>query len=418
MDAQVIVVGAGPVGLMTALQLVRYGILVLVLEASDDLQNSPRAAVYRGPAVLELARSGILDEVRSEGIQTTDVSWRKVDGEVLAVMDSKDVFPHGHPNSAVTLGQYDLARLIQRHLKAYPCVLHFSHKVNAIEQDNDGVMVTAETPNGKASYRAEYLACCDGGRSACRKILDISFNGFMFDYPIIANNVYYDFRKQGYSSANFIVDPKHWALICALDKTGLWRVSYGEEAGLTEAELTDPKRVASKFDALFPGPKPLDYKVMATSMYRMHQRACENFKKGRCLLAGDAARINNPYGGLGLTGGILDAGALADALRGVIIDGEPDDLLQDFADTRREIFLKYNNVWSQDNVKLLFETDPATAKDHPFFKMINNQTHEEKIKAFTADHVIRDSMFNHYRNKEKANQRRVEEAKVLQGFIV
>lgn len=89
------------------------------------------------------------------------------------------------------------------------------------------------------------------------------------------------------------MDPKHWALIARLDDNGLYRVSYGEKEGLTTEQLEDPKRVAAKFEALFPGPRPLEYKLISTRSYMMHQRAADSFRKGRCLLAGDAAYVFN-----------------------------------------------------------------------------------------------------------------------------
>src|SRR5271169_2676380 len=71
----------------------------------------------------------------------------------------------------------------------------------------------------------------------------------------VATNVYYPFKENGFWSAQFIVDPEHWALLCHLDSTGLWRVSYGEKEGLTHEECWE--RLPAKFEALFPGSKPV-----------------------------------------------------------------------------------------------------------------------------------------------------------------
>jgi 2-polyprenyl-6-methoxyphenol hydroxylase-like FAD-dependent oxidoreductase len=113
----------------------------------------------------------------------------------------------------------------------------------------------------------------------------------------VATNVYYPFRENGFWSAQFTVDPEHWALLCELDSTGLWRVSYGEKEGLTNEELME--RLPAKFEALFPGPKPVagKYEVKSMSPYRIHQRCADTFRKGRVVLAGDAAHLCNPFGG-------------------------------------------------------------------------------------------------------------------------
>lgn len=85
----------------------------------------------------------------------------------------------------------------------------------------------------------------------------------------------------------FFSDKDHWALIAKINRTGLWRVAYGELENLTYEQLQE--RVPMKFEALFPGPRPLEYKVEMFSPYRIHQRCAATFRKGRVLLAGDAA---------------------------------------------------------------------------------------------------------------------------------
>jgi 2-polyprenyl-6-methoxyphenol hydroxylase-like FAD-dependent oxidoreductase len=93
---------------------------------------------------------------------------------------------------------------------------------------------------------------------------------------------------------------------------------------------------------MFPGPKPLKYDIQMFSPYKLHQRCSDKFRVGRVLLAGDAAHVNNPFGGMGLTTGLCDAGGLADCLVGVLKKGCGDDLLDKYADVRREKFLEVN----------------------------------------------------------------------------
>jgi hypothetical protein len=90
-------------------------------------------------------------------------------------------------------------------------------------------------------------------------------------------------------------DKNHWALIAKLNNEDLWRVSYGELDGLTHEQLRE--RQPMKYEALFPGPRPLKYDLRNFAPYRIHQRCCTTFRVGRVLLAGDAAHICNPFGG-------------------------------------------------------------------------------------------------------------------------
>lgn len=104
---------------------------------------------------------------------------------------------------------------------------------------------------------------------------------------------YYDFRKFGYHDANFIIHPEHLYMAAIIDNKGLWRVTYGEEPGLTREQLLE--RQPKKFETILPGnPKPGDYELVNFSPYRMHQRVAEKFRVGRVMLAADAAHLCNP----------------------------------------------------------------------------------------------------------------------------
>ena len=116
----------------------------------------------------------------------------------------------------------------------------------------------------------------------------------------------------------------------------MYRVSYGEDANLTYEQAC--ANLDTKFNALFPGPKPVEYDLRMFSPYKLHQRRSNKFRVGRVLLAGDAAHVCNPFGGMGLTGGICDAGGLADCLVGVLRKGCGEELLDKYAEIRMKIF--------------------------------------------------------------------------------
>jgi 2-polyprenyl-6-methoxyphenol hydroxylase-like FAD-dependent oxidoreductase len=117
---------------------------------------------------------------------------------------------------------------------------------------------------------------------------------------------------------------------------GMYRVSYGEDASLSYEEAR--ANLDNKFNAIFPGPKPVKYDLRMFSPYKLHQRRSNKFRVGRVLLAGDAAHACNPFGGMGLTGGLCDAGGLSDCLIGVLRKGCSDDLLDKYATIRQQIF--------------------------------------------------------------------------------
>ena len=290
-----IVVGAGPSGLLLALMLSKRNIPVLVLEGSDVLDDSPRAAFYGPPAAYELGRAGVLDEVREQGYDPIITCWRKLDGTYLAGWDCSVVKDDYDRLACMPLK--DLDQLLYRKVKEQSNVkVLFSHRVVDVGQDNDSAWVDVEAGSEKKRYQAEYVVGCDGASSIVRKKLlgegDKGFPGWTWDKQIVATNVYYDFVKHGYEDVQFIIDREHWHMVARLtrepDGKGWWRVSYGELNGLTREQLIE--RQPMKYEAMLPGhPKPGDYNLGSVSPYKIHQRIVDRMAVGRICLAADAA---------------------------------------------------------------------------------------------------------------------------------
>lgn len=193
------------------MRLVRAGIPTTVLEMLPAVENSPRAAVYMPVAVRELDRAGILDECRSIGTSGTKLAWRKINGEVIVELDR--IPNEEEPYENLILGQHELAEVIQRAFQQENSAeetlarVLFSHRAVKIEQDEEGVTVTAEVGEEKREhrFRAQYVVGADGARSFVRRHLNIPFEGFTWDRQIVATNVVYPFDKYGYTTGNNIV---------------------------------------------------------------------------------------------------------------------------------------------------------------------------------------------------------------------
>ena len=127
-----------------------------------------------------------------------------------------------------------------------------------------------------------------------------------------------------------------------------------------------------KYEVMLPGnPKPGDYKLTNISPYKIHQRCAEKFRVGRFLLVADAAHLCNPFGGLGLTGGMVDAGNLADCLIGVAEGIANDDILDKYDEIRRAMWHKIINPVSSDNILRMHSQDPDKALENDeFLKML------------------------------------------------
>ena len=377
-DFSTTVVGAGPVGLLTTLRLAQAGIQTVCVEALDAIDDSPRAMAYNPIAVQEIDRAGVLDDCRKIGFAGKGICWRNTrTGEEIAALDraTSPDFPYEN----LTIGQHLLAGIILDHLKEFEtATVLFGHKVVAVDQsDDEDVKITMEDSTGNPiAISSTYVVAADGGRSTLRRLLDISFDGFTYDDQLVSTNVYFDFSKYGWRDGNFMVDPNHWALIGKITKEGLWRVSYGEKSGLSNEQIKE--RMPWKFSEMFPGDKPPEYKLDQMSPYRLNQRCASTFRKGRVVLAGDAAHLCCPFGGLGLTGGILDAAAVSDAIIGIFQGKTGDKILDKYAEVRRQIFTETVNPTSQANKLRLHDSDPDTIVERdPFLKMLRKADPDE-----------------------------------------
>ncbi|MCJ1424708.1 hypothetical protein MMC29_002596, partial [Sticta canariensis] len=215
-------------------------------------------------------------------------------------------------------------------------VLKWSHRVVDVGQDENSAWVVIKEQDGtEKRISGDFLCGCDGGTSQVRKSLlgEKRFPGKTWDVQFVATDVYYPFDRFGYDDVNAMVHPQESHIIARLTKDGLWRVAYREDKKVTLQEVLD--RQPARYERILPGhPKPEDYTLTNISPYKVHQRCAERFRVGRICLAGDAAHLCNPWGGLGLTGGFADVTGLADCLEG-IATGEADDRILDKYDEVR-----------------------------------------------------------------------------------
>lgn len=173
--------------------------------------------------------------------------------------------------------------------------------------------------------------------------------------------VFYDgFEDYNWDGGNYMIDPDHWGLIAHRGKGGLWRVTYGDPVlGLTDEEYLNRRPTHMK--AMLPGhPDPAKYRIEQTNLYNIHNRCADTFKVGRVLLAGDAAHVCNPMGGYGCMSAVLDVGGLAECFSGYFHDVAGEEILEKYAQVRRDIFLKYVDPRSIKNLNRVAKSDPQT----------------------------------------------------------
>lgn len=216
----IVIVGAGPSGLLLALLLARYGIPVTVLEAASQLDTQPRAAHYGPPCIPDLFRAGLLPEIKSRGLTLNTMCWRKLDGAMIAGLDASvlldedgrgnikeldDDGMEGLDCRTVSLPLQDLLRLMYKRLQTFHhATVLFEHRVVEIGEGTEAggstaayVVVETRPADGlvqKKRFEGDYVVGCDGANSAVRKLLlgdgEKGLPGFTWEQrQIVATNV-------------------------------------------------------------------------------------------------------------------------------------------------------------------------------------------------------------------------------------
>ncbi len=404
----VIVVGAGPVGLLSALGLARLGARVTVLEREPDLNASPRAAVYHWCVLEVLDKLGVRQDAEAAGILVRGNDFRRpATGEVVSISQNAIAgiapFPYN-----LNLGQDRLGRIAVDHLDRLPnATIRWNTGVSSVQNDADGgATVTLDSGD---TLHADWVIGADGARSAVRQAVSPAFEGFTWDERFVATNIRFDFEAHGFNRANMVLDAELGCIVAMLEdapdaadgrsrRAPLWRVTFSESEALPTDQL--PARIDAFMRRFLPGDGR--YELVQYAPYRMNQRSASAYRDGSILLAGDAAHLTNPTGAMGLTTGIFDVELLVDRLAAVIDGNAGPEALDDYASRRRTVFLEQASPTasafkrlvyggSQAEIDEAFEVyravaaDPASARD--FFLGMQSLREAEFRSVDTSVHA-------------------------------
>ncbi|SIM59146.1 FAD-dependent oxidoreductase [Micromonospora cremea] len=358
----VIVVGGGPVGVVAALAAARSGFEVTVLEAAEQVQDDPRASTLH-PSTLEMLDDlGLVDELISVGLVARHFDfWDKPSRSLVARLDH-DVLRHETRFPfVVQTEQHKLARIGLHRLAEMPNVeVRLGCTFTSLEQSADSVVVHAQTADGPVRLTGDWVIGCDGGRSAVRKGLGIEFEGYTWPERFVVLTSLFDFADaMSCSYRSYFADPSEWSnlfKVAGEDLKGRWRVVLPTSVGESDEQALSDEASMQRLERICPGASQGE--IVHRKIYRVHQRVAAQFRVGRAFLAGDAAHVNNPIGGLGLNCGIHDAVELLEALddfRG----SRNEDVLDAYERRRRDLNIRYVQQQTVSNKKRLEEKDPV-----------------------------------------------------------
>jgi 3-(3-hydroxy-phenyl)propionate hydroxylase len=357
---RIVVVGAGPVGLTAALALGRRGIATVLLAAEPELVMELRGSTFHPPTLDLLDEFAVVPRMLEVGLKAPTWQFRDRETGPVATFDlSLLAHDTNHPYR-VQCEQWELMRFLEEMLRALPGAdIRFGHEVTAVRQNDDDVTVTAKTASGPVEIAGRYVIAADGARSAVRRSLGVEFEGFTYPELFLIASTDFRFERAltDIAHVNYIADPLEWLVL--LRVPDLWRVLVpASDKGNREALLSDDS-LQGVLQRVIARAEP--YRIAHRSIYQVHQRVAKNFRHGRVMLAGDAAHINNPLGGMGMNGGIQDAFNLADKFKDIWA-GADDRLLDRYDRQRRAVAVEAVQQQTHRNQQLISERNPEVRR--------------------------------------------------------
>ncbi|MFM9968195.1 MAG: FAD-dependent oxidoreductase [Burkholderiales bacterium] len=354
---EVLIAGAGPVGLSAAIALATAGIRVRVFEAEKELLVDPRATTFHPPTLDMLDAYGVGDALVQQGVICPHWQIRWHPSGERAVFDvgvlANDT---GHPYR-LQCDQTVLSHALLERLIRMPTVsVEFGAPVKAVTQDVASASIVIEREGRDETVTGAWVIGADGAHSAVRKSLGLEFEGSIYPETNIIATVKFPFEEhlEGLSGVNYCWrEGTNFSLLKVEDT---WRVAIYPLADKTIEEQLTPESIEAALQHIVPQPRP--YGVLALRAYRAHQRMVSKYRVGRVFLAGDAAHLTSPTGGMGLNGGVHDAINLAEKLIAVIKKGEPETLLDRYERQRRPVVAEAIIAQSDANRRRMRELDP------------------------------------------------------------
>jgi 3-(3-hydroxy-phenyl)propionate hydroxylase len=392
---KVVIVGAGPVGLVTAALLVEQGIPVVLIEACNELPHDLRASTFHPPTLDMLERFGVVGAMIEEGLICPTWQFRDRKDGVVATFELSRLLPDTKHPYRVQCEQWRLGEMLYGQLKANPlAAIRFGTAATAARQNGDGVEVDVKLPDGRIeTVSGTFVVGADGIGSVVRKAMKVTFDGMTIPEIFLTISTSYDFRDAMPDIANiaYLSDPDEWFVLIRTAR--LWRALFPVDASLSDADVTSPERAKRLLQGAARHSQP--YEVSHRTAYRVHERVASDYVRGRMLIAGDAAHVNNPLGGMGLNGGIHDAFNLSRTLAEVV-RGAPLHTLERYSRQRRKVALDVVQQTTLRNRSILNTREPEARR-----------AYYDDLRGVVADpfrhrdYVMRTSMIQSLRDSEK-----------------
>lgn len=371
-SSHVLIAGAGPTGLVSAVALAQKGVRVTAFEALPDRALDLRASTIHPPTMEMLDSLGVMPQLLQQGLHSPYWQFRDRRAGLIAMFDLsllKDEvkFPY-----RLQCEQFKVTAALLEKLRTFPhASIRFHAKAQRAEQDANGVTLVLDEQGREERVRGDYVIAADGAGSALRKDLGVAFEGFTYPERFLLLSSTHEFRQEmpDLNLSNYFSDPAEWLVMLRVQD--FWRLLFPTTPEESDAQVMEETNLQRRLRSV--AGHAHDLPIVHRTLYSVHQRVAQTYRRGRVLLVGDAAHINNPLGGMGMNGGIHDAMNLVDKLSQVL-EGGDEGLLDLYSRQRRAVAMDYVQQWTHRNREILRETDPAV-----------RQANLDELKAIADD---------------------------------
>lgn len=373
---RVLIAGAGPVGMVAAAALVRSGIPVTMFESGAALATESRASTFHPPTLDMLEALRVAKPLIALGRIAPTVQYRTRD-KLLAEFDFGEISDVTSHPFRLQCEQYKLTKIILDDLMGNKhFAIEFNSQAVECKQSENEIFITVKTPSGSKEVSGRYLIAADGASSLIRKSLAIDFDGFTWPEKFLVVSTPFDFEAKipGLSSVSYVADPHGWNFYLRIPD--MWRIMFPVGADVSDETAQSGSYVQRQMASLIPGVS--DYEVCHVTLYKVHQRVAKTYRSGRAFLAGDAAHINNPLGGMGMNGGVHDAVNLTERIASVWRGQASETSLDGYDLQRRQVtieFVQRQTIQNKANLE---------AKEEGAF-----QAYQDRMQSIAGDAGLR-----------------------------
>ena len=323
----VVVVGAGPVGQSLAIDLAQRGQSVVLLDDADRIGEGSRAICFSKRSLEFWDRLGIGQRMVDKGVVWSVGKIFHGDSQLYQF----NLLPEeGHRRPAfINLQQFYAEAYLVDRVEELPAIdLRWRNKVTGLEQRNDHVLLTIETPDGPYRLHAGFVVACDGARSSLRRMVGAEFAGQVFEDQFLIADV--KMTAAFPTERWFWFDPPFHAGRSALlhkQPDDIWRIDLQLHPDADPIVEKRPENVRPRIARML-GHDKFDFEWI--SLYKFQCRRMDKFLHGRVIFAGDAAHQVSPFGARGANSGLEDAENIAWKLDRVLRGTSPEALLESY----------------------------------------------------------------------------------------